>query len=238
MLVLHHLNHSRSQRIIWLLEELKVEYEIKIYKRTSSGRAPQELKDVQQLGKSPVVTDDGLTIIESGAIIDYLVTKYGKGKFVPVAGTEEYVRYSQWLHFAEGTIMTPLIVTLIFDKVEQNSPWFIRPIASGIASKVRETYINPEVTNDLKYIESHLSQFKWFAGGDDITGADFQMSFPLEALAAKGTITEASYPSIWKWLEVIKNRPDYAKALEKGGPYAYALKPTEAAAPVEVAAVE
>ena len=219
MIVVHHLNNSRSQRVLWLLEELGLEYDILRYQRDPKTMlAPPSLRAVHPLGKSPVITDGTLTVAESGAIVDYLVERYGKGRLVPAAGTPERLRWTYWLHFAEGTAMPPLLLKLVFDKVASSPmPFFVRPIARGIAKKVTESYIAPQISQQLDYMESELNKAKWFAG-NEFSAADVQMSFPLEAAGARGGLDQR-YPKLTAFLERIHARPAYQRALERGGPY-------------------
>ena len=219
MIVVHHLNNSRSQRVLWLLEELGLEYEIRRYQRDPTTMlAPPSLRAVHPLGKSPVITDAALTIAESGAIIEYLIEVYGKGRLVPAAGTPERLRWTYWLHFAEGSAMPPLLLKLVFDKVATSPmPFFVRPIARGIAHKVTRGYIEPQIAQQLDYMESELKKTTWFAGSE-FSAADVQMSFPLEAAGARGGL-DASRPMLAAFLERIHARPAYRRALERGGPY-------------------
>ena len=217
-MIVHHLNNSRSQRILWLLEELGVAYEVRRYQRDAkTGLAPPELLEVHPLGKSPVVTDGDLTLAESGAIVEYLVDKYGNGALVPKAGTPERVRYGYWLHFAEGSAMPPLVMKLVFNRVEQAPmPFFARPIAKAIAQKVKGGFIDPNLQRITAHIESELGRDGWFAGGE-FSAADIQMSFPVEAAAARAGATT---PNIKRFLDRIHARPAYQRALEKGGEFA------------------
>ncbi len=218
MLIVHHLNNSRSQRILWLLEELGVPYELKRYERDPKTMlAPPELKKVHPLGKSPVVEDEGLVLAESGAIIDYLAQRYGTGKMVPAAGTPERLRYNYWLHYAEGSAMPPLLLKLVFDKVRSAPvPFFVRPVAKAIAAGAMKAFINPQLTTHLDFIEGELGKSEWFAG-DTFSAADIQMSFPLEA--ADSRVGLADRPKMQAWLERVHARPAYIKALERGGPF-------------------
>jgi glutathione S-transferase len=220
MIVVHHLNNSRSQRVLWLLEELGLEYEIKRYQRDAKTMlAPPELRKVHPLGKSPVVTDGDLTLAESGAIIEYLVERYDKGKFVPAAGTPDSLRYRYWMHYAEGSLMPPLLMKLVFNRIESAPmPFFAKPIARAIAQKAKSSFIEPQLTTHLGYVESELSKSEWFAG-KDITAADIQMSFPLEAAAARSGLNKQKYPRMAAFLERIHARPAYKRALERGGAY-------------------
>jgi len=221
MITVHHLNNSRSQRILWLLEETGTEYEIKRYQRDPKTMlAPPELKAVHPLGKSPVITDGELTLAESGAIIDYLANRYGDW-LLPAAGTPERLRCNYWLHFAEGSAMPPLLLKLVFDTLERAPmPFFVKPIARGISKKMKGTYINPQLRQTLDYLEGELGKSEWFAG-DTFSAADIQMSFPLEAAASRAGL-DASRPKLKAFLERIHARPAYQRALERGGEYAYA----------------
>ena len=217
-ITVHHLNNSRSQRILWLLEELDLEYEVKRYERDRETMlAPASLREVHPLGKSPVITDGELTLAESGAIVEYLVNRYGDGRLAPEVGTPERLRYTYWLHYAEGSAMPPLVMELIFSQIEQKSPFFLRPIAKVITGTVKETYIEPQIAQNLDYLEAELNQNTWFVG-DEFTAADIQLSFPLEAAAAYSNL-DASYPQLIAFLERIHTRPAYQKALERGGAY-------------------
>ena len=220
MLTVHHLNNSRSQRILWLLEELALPYEIVRYQRDAKTMlAPPELRRVHPLGKSPVVTsDDGLTLAESGAIIETVVERYGQGQLAPVAGTPEALRYRYWLHYAEGSAMPPLLLKLVFDKIENTPmPFFVKPIAKAISGKAKSGFITPQITTHLDFMEGELGKSTWFAG-DAFTGADIQMSFPVEAAQSRGGLN-ASRPKLMAYLERIHARPAYQRALERGGPF-------------------
>ncbi|MEP4891189.1 MAG: glutathione S-transferase [Aliiglaciecola sp.] len=220
MIVLHHLNNSRSQRILWLLEELELDYQIKHYKRDAqTNLAPSTLKLIHPLGKSPIITDGDVTVAESGAIIEYLVERYG-AHLKPKADTEALRQYQYWLHFAEGTLMPPMVAKLVFDKVRANAkPFFVKMIANKIADKVMEGYYMPIITSNLEYVDTHLQNNLWFSG-DELSGADFQMSFPLEASFSRGGGKQ--YPAIAAYVQKIHQRDAYKRALEKGGEYAYA----------------
>lgn len=192
MITVHHLNNSRSQRILWLLEELGVDYQIKRYERdTKTMLAPPELRAVHPLGKSPVVTDGELTLAESGAIIDYLANRYGP-HLLPAADSPERLRCTYWLHYAEGSAMPPLLLKLVFDKMESSPmPFFVKPIARGIARKVKSAFVAPQLKLHLDYLESELGKSTWFAG-EQFSAADIQLSFPLEAAAARAGWTPAA----------------------------------------------
>ncbi len=219
MILVHHLNNSRSQRVLWLLEELGLEYEVKRYQRDAKTMlAPPELRQVHPLGKSPIISDGGLTIAESGAIVEYLVGKYGNGRLVPAPGTPERLRYTYWMHFAEGTAMPPLVMKLVFDRMEKGPmPFFARPIARSIAARVKSSFIQPNIDRNLDFMESELARSTWFAG-EDFTAADVQMSFPLEAAAVRGGL-DSRRPKLVAFLERIHARPAYKRALDKGGTY-------------------
>jgi glutathione S-transferase len=219
MITVHHLNNSRSQRVLWLLEELGLPYEIKHYQRDPKTMlAPPELRAVHPLGKSPVITDGGNTLAESGAILEYLVDRYGQGRLKPAAGSPEQLRYTYWLHFAEGSGMPPLLLKLVFNRIETAPmPFFVKPIARAIAGKAKSGFIDPNIRAQLDYMESELGRSPWFAGAD-FTAADIQMSFPVEAAAARGGLNN-SRPKLMAYLERIHARPAYRRALERGGPY-------------------
>ena len=225
MIIVHHLNNSRSQRVLWLLEELGVPYEIKHYTRDAKSMlAPPELRAVHPLGKSPVITDDVsgevMTVAESGAIVEYLIDTYGADELKPAAGTPERLRYTYWLHYAEGSAMPPLLMKLIFDKVEKAPmPFFIRPIAKAISGKVKAAFIKPQLKTHLDFMEAELGKTTWFAG-NEFSGADIQMSFPLEAAASRAGLNE-SRPHLMAYLKRIHARPAYKRALKKGGPYTF-----------------
>ncbi|NPT47540.1 glutathione S-transferase [Paraburkholderia sp. 1N] len=219
MLIVHHLNNSRSQRVLWLLGELGVPYEIKRYERDPKTMlAPPELRAVHPLGKSPVITDDGQTLAESGAIIEYLVDKYGQGRFAPAAGTPERLRYTYWMHYAEGSAMPPLLLKLVALRIASAPmPFFAKPIARKIASTLQSSFIDPQLKLHLGYINQELGATGWFVG-NDFTAADVQMSFPLEAATARGGM-EGQIPAVVDFLKRIHARPAYQRALERGGKY-------------------
>jgi glutathione S-transferase len=219
MITVHHLNNSRSQRILWLLEELDVPYEIKRYQRDPRTMlAPPELRAVHPLGKSPVVTDGELTLAESGAIIEYLADRYGASTLIPAHGTPARLRCNYWLHYAEGSAMPPLLLKLVFRRVETAPmPFFVKPVAKGIAGKVQKSFVDPQIALHLSYMEGELAKAAWF-GGADFSVADIVMSFPLEAAAARGGLDER-YPQLSSFLQRIHARPAYRRALERGGEY-------------------
>jgi len=219
MIIVHHLNASRSQRVLWLLEELGVPYEVKRYERNAETMlAPETLRAVHPLGKSPVITDADQTVAESGAIVEYLVDRYGNGRLVPPAGSPERLRYTYWLHYAEGSAMPPLLLKLVFQRVgSAKMPFFAKPVARGIAAKVQRTFVDPQIALHLDFMESELAKSRWFAG-EEFSAADIQMSFPVEAAAARAGL-DARRPRLMAWLDAIHARPAYRRALEKGGPY-------------------
>ncbi len=219
MITVHHLNNSRSQRVLWLLEELGLPYEIQHYQRDPKTMlAPPELRAVHPLGKSPVISDGAVVVAESGAIIEYLVDREG-GKLRPAPGKPEFLQYRYWLHFAEGSAMSPLLMKLVFDKVASAPmPFFVKPVARTIADNVLRTFVDPNIKLHSQFMEGELAKSAWFAG-DAFSAADIQMSFPLEAAAARGGL-DHGYPRLQAFLEKIHARPAYKKALEKGGPYA------------------
>jgi len=224
MLTVHHLETSRSQRILWLLEELGVPYELKVYRRDPKTRlAPAGLKAIHPLGKSPVVTDDGEVIAESGAIIEYLVEKYGhlgQGELAhlePARGTREHRQCRYWMHYAEGSLMNWLVMKLVFVTLPTRPmPFFARPVARGICAKVQQQLIDPNLQAAVGFLEDHLARNRWFAGGE-ITVADFQMSFAVEALLSRATSAGAP-PHLSAYRDRIRARPAYQRAEAKGGP--------------------
>ncbi len=220
MIVVHHLNNSRSQRVLWLLQELGVPYEVKRYERDAKTMlAPPELRAVHPLGKSPVITDGSRTVAETGAIVDYIVGTYGEGRLLPPAGSDERLRYTYWLHFAEGSAMPPLVMTLLFNAIPQRVPFFIRPVAKLIGDTVQKSYLRPNIDAQLRLMEAELSKAEWFAG-DAFSAADVMMSFPVEAAASR--VGLGADTRLKAWLERIHARPAYQAALKLGGPYSFA----------------
>jgi glutathione S-transferase len=221
MITVHHLNNSRSQRVLWLLEELGVPYEVVRYQRDAKTMlAPPELLAVHPLGKSPVVVDGTVTLAESGAIVEYLVERYAGGRLIPAPETPQRLRYIYWLHYAEGSAMPPLLLKLVFDRVANGpAPWPISVVARRIASTVTNAFIGPQLKRHLDYMEAELTAHTWFAG-EEFTAADVQMSFPLEAAASRAGLN-ASRPRLLAFLERIHARPAYQRALQRGGPYSF-----------------
>lgn len=220
MITLHHLENSRSQRVLWLLEELGVPYEVKRYRRDPKTMyAPPELARVHPLGKSPVITEGDATVAESGAIVEYLLDEHDReGRLRPPPGTPERRRYTYWLHFAEGSAMPPLLMKLVFDQVRKAKvPFFIKPVVRGVADKVTQSFIAPNLARQFRFMEDELATRPWFAG-EAFSAADIQMSFPLEAAAARGGLGD-DFPKLMDWLQRIHARPAYHRALQAGGPY-------------------
>lgn len=224
MLTLHHLETSRSHRILWLLEELGVPYALRRYQRDPLTRlAPPELKHLHPLGKSPVITDGELVVAESGAILEYLAECYGAqapaelAHLEPARGTPAHRQCRFWMHYAEGSLMNWLVMQLVFDSIpRQPMPFFVRPIARTLCATVQRKLIAPNVQTALAFMEAHLAQHRWFAG-EHLSMADFQMSFAVEAALARGN-TASAWPHLQAYLQRIQARPAYQRALEKGGP--------------------
>lgn len=217
MITVHHLNNSRSQRILWLLEELELPYEIKYYQRNPiTMLAPDSLRKIHPLGKSPIITDGDITVAESGAIIEYLLEKT-KSNLKPSANTVEARRFTYWLHYAEGSAMPPLLLSLIFSKVAKAPvPFFIKPVTKSISATVMKAFIAPQLKLHFDYMNEELEKYKWFAG-NEFTAADIQMSFPIEAAGARGLLKDRK--NLEHYLKRIQSRAAYKKALAKGGPY-------------------
>lgn len=221
MIIVHHLADSRSQRVLWLLEELGLDYEVKRYERDPRTRlAPPELKAVHPLGKSPVLQDGDVTVAETGAVVDYLLETYGQGRLRPAAGTEAGRRFTYWLHYAEGSAMPPLLLKLVFTMLPRRSPALLRPLVKGVAAKALASFVDPQTRTHVGYWESELGRSAWFAG-DDFSAADIMMSFPVEAGADRAYDIEDK-PRLKAFLERIHARPAYRRALERGGAYTYA----------------
>lgn len=218
MITVHHLENSRSQRVLWLLEELNLDYEVKRYERDEKTMlAPPELKQVHPLGKSPVITDGERTIAETGAIIEYLVAK-ADGRLAPEPGGEARLRYTYWLHYAEGTLMPLLVMKLIFGRLgKPPMPLPLRPFGRLIAYGVQQQFLDPRIGENLDFLESELNKRDWFAD-DELTAADVMLSFPLEAAVARGGLT-STHPRLADFVQRVQARPAYQRALERGGPY-------------------
>jgi glutathione S-transferase len=220
MLTVHHLDNSRSQRVLWLLEELGLPYEVKYYKRDRKTMlAPPELRVVHPLGKSPVVTDGAATIAETGAIVEYLVDKTD-GRLRPPAGTPERLRWTYWLHYAEGSLMSPLLMKLVFSVMPRRSPFLLRGLVGNIAGRAQIGFVDPQLRSHFDFLESELAKSEWFAGSE-FTAADVMMSFPLEAGAERAGAFEGR-PRLKAFVDCIHARPAFQAALARGGPYVYA----------------
>jgi len=220
MITVHHLNNSRSQRVLWLLEEMGLPYEVKRYERDPHTMlAPPELRAVHPLGKSPVIDHGDVRVAETGAIIEYLLEAHPSSDLRPAAGTAEARRVTYWLHYAEGSAMTPLLLKLVFGQLPKRAPGLVKPIVNAIANKAQTGFIDPQIETHVAYWEAELGKVAWFAG-DRFTAADIMMSFPLEA--ARSRVPYAGKPNIDRFLSTIHARPAYQRALERGGPYAYA----------------
>jgi glutathione S-transferase len=220
MITVHHLNNSRSQRVLWLLEELGLRYDVRRYERDKRTMlAPPELRKVHPLGKSPVITDEDRTLAETGAIIDYILERYGEGRLIPRPGSDDRLRYTYWMHYAEGSAMTPLLLKLVFTRMPQQAPALLRGIVQTVASKANARLADPQIRTHLDYWDNELSKSEWFAG-NEFSAADIMMSFPLEAAAARADAK--SRPMVKAFLDRIHARPAYQAALKTGGPYDYA----------------
>jgi glutathione S-transferase len=217
MITVHHLNNSRSHRVLWLLEELEIDYDLVLYTRDpATMRAPDALKAVHPLGKAPVLVEDGVTLAESGAIIEHVLHRHGAGRLAPEAGTEAWREYVYWLHYAEGSVMPQLTMKLVFDVIEDGPlPWLIRPLARALARGVKARVILPELVLHLDHMEAALERAPWFAG-QDFTAADIQMSFPVQGAAARAGLDQ-SRPRLIDWLARITARPAWQRAVGRGG---------------------
>jgi len=221
MIKVHHLDHSRSQRVLWMLEELGLPYQLVNYQRDpTTWLAPQALREIHPLGKSPVLQDDTLVLAESGAILEYLADRYdGARQLSPEllpAQSAERLRYRYWMHYAEGSAMPPLLLSLVFARVRKAPmPFFAKPIARGIADKVMKGFVGPQLKLHLQWMERELGQSPWFAG-ERFTAADIQMSFPIQAAASRAGSMDA-YPKLQAFLQRIEQRPAYQRATERGG---------------------
>ena len=221
MIIVHHLNDSRSQRVLWLLEELGLPYEVRRHQRDAKTRlAPPELRAVHPLGKAPVIEDGDVRVAETGAIVEYLLETHGAGRLRPPAGTEDGRRFTYWLHYAEGSAMPPLLLKLVFGLLPSRSPALLKPLVRGIAAKAQSGFVDPQVKTHVAFWEAELGRSAWFAG-DDFSAADIMMSFPVEA-GADRAFDRTAYPRLDAFLQTIHARPAYRRALERGGPYTYA----------------
>lgn len=214
-LTVHHLERSRSHRVLWALEELGLTYELRTYARhPTTLLAPPELQRVHPLGKSPVLTDGDLTLAESGAILEYLAARYGNGRLVPPRDSPEYLQYIYWLHYAEGSLMPVLLVQLIMSKV-QKAPLVVRPVARSIAAQVNKAYVHPNLQRHFDHIEQALEKSTWFVG-EELTMADIQMSYPIEA-ALERAGAGRELPAMTAFLRRVRQRPAYQRAVARGG---------------------
>ena len=229
MIIVHHLNNSRSQRVLWLLEELGLDYEVRRYERDAKTMlAPPELKAIHPLGKSPIIEQcdpgqapgQGIVVAETGAIMEFLLSLAPGTPLRPEAATDAARRFTYWLHYAEGSAMTPLILKLIFGEMAKRAPGLLKPVVKGVSAKAQEGFIDPQIADHMAWWESELSRSTWFAG-DAFTAADIMMSFPIEACASRAPFG-ADKPHLVAFLSAIHSRPAYRRALERGGPYAYA----------------
>ena len=219
MITVHYLDNSRAHRILWLLEELGQDYEVKVYHRGGDYRGPESLKSVHPLGKSPVIEDQGRVLAESGAIMEYLVATYGGQDLRPSEGTEDWLRYTYWMHYAEGSAMPLLVMKLIFSRIPGQVPFFIRPVAKMISDGVSRKLLDPQLSDHVSLWVGELQKSEWFAG-DRFTAADIAMSFPVEASVARVKMDQ-DVSSLRRWMEQIRARPAYQRALARGGEYGY-----------------
>ena len=221
MIKVHHLNDSRSQRVLWLLEELGLDYDVVRYERNAGNRlAPPELLAIHPLGKSQVIDDGGVKVAETGAIVEYLLDAYGQGRLRPATGTEDGRRFTYWLHYAEGSAMPPLLLKLVFSMLPRRAPALLKPLVKSIASKALTSFVDPQLKTHVGFWEDELGRSEWFAG-DQFTAADIMMSFPVEA-GADRAFDAATKPRLKAFLSRIHARPAYQRALKRGGPYSYA----------------
>ena len=220
MIKIHHLENSRSQRILWLLEELELDYEIVHYQRDPETMlAPDSLRAIHPLGKSPVLEDDGILVAETGAIIEYIIDTHGGGRLRPEKGTPEGRAWTYWMHYAEGSAMPPLLMKLVFQRLPENANALVRPLVRGVSRRAEAGFVDPRLKEQIEYWDASLAETGWFAG-KAFSAADIIMSFPLEAAANRAGAGE--YPNVKDFLGRIHARPAYLTALRKGGPYAYA----------------
>jgi glutathione S-transferase len=218
VITVHHLNQSRSQRVLWMLEELELPYELVKYERDPQTMlAPKSLEAIHPLGKSPVITDGDVTVAESGAILEYLVETHGKGRLAPAPGAPGYRDYRYFMHYAEGSLMPYLLLKLVTRKLkEAKVPFFVKPIAKGIAGKLAADFVDPNLRRHLAFLGAHLGKHRWFAG-DELTAADLQMSYPAEAIVARAG--DLPVPAaLSDFVKRCKERPAYQRAIARGGP--------------------
>ena len=218
-LTVHHLNNSRSQRVLFLLEELGVPYEIRRYERDPATMlAPASLRTIHPLGKSPVLTDGDLTLAETGAIIEYLASTYDDSTLMPAAGSAQRRQVGYYLHYAEGSLMPLMLLSLVFGRLPRQAPLLLRPVVRGVAAGMRTRYLGPQLALHLDTLERALGDRPWFAG-ERFTVADAQLSFPVEIAGARLGLLGTVRPRLQDWLDRLRARPAYLRALERGGPY-------------------
>ena len=219
MITVHHLENSRSQRVLWLLEELGVAYEVRRYDRDPQTLlAPPELKRLHPLGKAPLLEDGGVVHAETGAIFEHLLVTYDDGRLVPAA-PDDARRFTYWMHYAEGSAMPPLLMKLIFDVMPQRAPGLMRPLVRAVAGRAKAGFVEPQLKLHMDFWEGELAATGWFAG-PEFSAADAMMSFPLEAAASRAALVEGR-PRCADWLGRIHGRPAWRRALERGGAYAF-----------------
>ena len=211
MLTLHHLEQSRSFRILWALEELQQDYQIQYYKRLPTFAAPPELKQVHPLGKAPILQDDDRAIAESAVILEYLQSKYDPQHQFKPQNDEDAFQYLYWMHYAEGSLMPLLVFQLVMNNVGKNVPFLIRPVANKITDGIKTGFIRPRLKDHIAFLEDYLSKHNYFAG--QFSFADIQMSFPLEAMMTRIT---GQFPQIQAFLKRIQAREAYQRAKQKG----------------------
>lgn len=216
MLSVHHLANSRSQRVVWLLEELGLEYDIVEHRREPGSRvAPGSLRKIHPLGKAPVLCDGDVTIAETGAIFEYVLERHGNGRLEPARGTPERIQYIYWQHFAEASLMPYLAMKLLFAGIENAVPFFVRPAIRLLTRAVNAGYMDRNLVAEIDFIEQHLATHEWFAGGG-FTAADVLIGFMLEAVSGRFAPV-AAYPNIASFVNRIRARPAYRRAMQRGG---------------------
>ena len=221
-ITVHHLNESRSQRVLLLLEELGVPYEVQSYARNRKTMlAPNALKSVHPLGKSPVVVDDALTLAETGHIIDTLIDRHGAGRLRPAPETPDRLRYGFFLHYAEGSLAPLMLLSLVFSRLPRQLPFPLRPVARLISHGLEMQFLRPQLATHLDFLEAELAGRPWFAG-QDFTGADAIMSFPLQAMLATGRLEH--HPRLRDWVQRLEARPAWGRAIERGGPLTFSFR--------------
>ena len=214
MIKLHLLERSRSIRVPWLMEELGIDYEVVEYRRhPQTNLAPPELLELHALGKSPIIVDDDVVIAESGAILEYLIDTYGDGKLRPESKTTQRLAYNYWMHAAEGSFMNMMVMAMLFGRIEAGTPALLRPLTKRIVGAVRDNYLDPSVARLLTHVEQELEKTKWFAG-EEFSAADIQMGFVMTGMES-GLGLDSSFPNSMRWLQQMRDRPAYQKAVER-----------------------